>query len=828
MGILDHCPKAVHAIWIAAVASGCGGSGGQVEATPIGFDPLLDLSRAIYEPGGGPERGASEVLFGAGMPASEQWRLASGLGASGETELLGSARVDGSSLVLEGAQVAGFHLIEIAPGLGWVEARARVQSVGRGASEDDGYARFGVLELAGDRLPENLADALPLIVGEHFTDPHSEADEVALSETLTFAPTESTRALVLVIESTDPAGLGAEGRFTEIGVRRLGRSAAAVAAAEELLESQSSGQSGGSAPRARYGRYATDLVHRHGVALARGDRLSVPLELSLEGSTTARWRLEGHVAILGDDHEGVWRVDVGWTDGSLVEPLIEGLAVAVDLDGDAATAPSGWLRFEAEWEVDATDGALVLEAAGPESTPSNAVCVFAGLRLTPLPRRRAARPNLLLVSLDTVRADHVGLYGQERPLTPNLDGFGADAAVFTEAWTTAPYTLPAHLSLLSGQHPSVHGVQRPTQRRDALRTPLLAEILRDAGYRTAAFTGGAMVLPRFGFGDGFERYGVLDPWINLESERTRGLLATVPGVGPRAWKATGVEAVEAQLDEFGDEPWFLFVHTYAAHEFDPPIEHLEAIGAGDGLPADHPDVLRYLANQQPPPPALKKRLDELYAGGVRHADALVAELVDLLDRRGLAESTLVVITSDHGKEIGEHGMVGHGHQLHDELTRVPLLMRGPGVPTGPQASSAQVVDVVPTVLPLVGLDTPASLQGRDLFAEDPTAPQRLLWAEVDAMSRMQAVSNGRTKTIHDLSTGVFESYDLNQDPGELVPGTTSFEDKAALTELADALDALGRSLPRAGLPGTALDDGARAHLEALGYVLDGDLMRADD
>ncbi|MHC4895059.1 MAG: sulfatase-like hydrolase/transferase, partial [Planctomycetota bacterium] len=481
MGILDHCPKAVHAIWIAAVASGCGGAGGQTEATPIGFDPLLDLSRAIYEPSGGPERGASEILFGADMPGSEQWRLASGLGASGETELLGSARVDDSSLVLEGAQVAGFHLIELAPDLGWVEARARVQSVGRGASEDDGYARFGVLELAGDRLPENLADALPLIVGEHFTDPHphSEADEVALSETLTFAPTESTRALVLVIESTDPAGLGAEGRFTEIGVRRLGPSAAAVAAAEELLDRPSNGSSGGpssgSAPRARYGRYATDLVHRHGVALAQGDRLSVPVELSLEGSTTGHWRLEGHVAILGDDHEGVWRVDVDWTDGSLVEPLIDGLAVGVDLDGDAGTAPSGWLRFEAEWDVDATDGALILETVGPENTPSNAVCVFAGLRLTPLPQRRAARPNLLLVSLDTVRSDHVGLYGQERPLTPHLDSFGADAAVFTEAWTTAPYTLPAHLSLLSGQHPSVHGVQRPTQRRDALRTPLLAE-----------------------------------------------------------------------------------------------------------------------------------------------------------------------------------------------------------------------------------------------------------------------------------------------------------------------------------------------------------------
>jgi arylsulfatase A-like enzyme len=823
---------------------GCGGA--PAEPAPFTpFDPLVAAASGTLD-------GRARALWRLDGGDPGDWRLASELGAAAEAEPEGRLTREGRGLVLRGPHIAAVLAValESDESLGsdesWMRVSAELASLGRDGQESEGYARLGVLQVDADRLPDDLGALLPRIVAQHFDSPMREASATPRQVELAFELDPATRALVFVLESTDPAGLGAGAALSALEVVAQSPAAAAQSRAAEYLDPAPQG--GWPADRPRYGRFDADLVHRHGLALPDRGRAVVPVESTTPGAPLDRAHLELHVAALGADHTGRWKFRVAWSSGAGDEQTLIELEREALADGDDATASIGWTPMVAQLPEDAGgEGALVLEVLAPEGAPGDAIGLFAGARLAPArlaPARRAPtdgaptdgaptrsasdragpaarRPNLLLVSIDTLRADHVGLLGEARALTPSIDALGARARVFEDAWSTAPYTLPAHLSLFSGQHPTVHGVQRPTQRRDRARSPMLAELLAAAGWRTAAFTGGAMVLPRFGFADGFERYGTLDPWIHLESSRTAGLLAGVPGFGPGALQRTGLDAIERQLEAFGDDPWFLFVHTYAAHEFDPPPEDLAALGYERGLAADHPDILRYLANQQPPPAPIRTRLEELYAGGVRHADRMLAGLLALLEERGETDHTLVVVTSDHGKEIGEHGMVGHGHVLFDELVRIPLLIAGPGIEAGRDPRPAQLVDLLPTLLARLGLDPPRATQGRDLL--DPSWAgelNRALWAEVDATYRKRALRTGTRKTIRDLAADDALEFDLARDPAEQSPLEPRTEELAALDAMGAALESLAEALGDDRRGPSVLDDASRAHLEALGYLVE--------
>ncbi len=465
---------------------------------------------------------------------------------------------------------------------------------------------------------------------------------------------------------------------------------------------------------------------------------------------------------------------------------------------------------------------LCFEAASdPESTQ---VAVFGAPRFV---RARPERPgpNVLLVSIDTLRADRVGAYGGPAGTTPRLDELAGRSVVHEEAWSTAPYTLPSHVSLLTGQMPGVHGVQRPGERIDPLRSPLLSELLRERGWVTGAFTGGGLVDPTFGFGRGFQRYGTIDTVVDLDSARIRGVLDARPDRDLALVEDNSLPSVIEWIERHADESFFLFFHTYQVHEYDPPAEHLAALGFAPKGPADRAiHVLR--TEHGTPTDDQRRRLFELYDAALHCADAAVGEILDALERLGLSDDTIVVVTSDHGEEIGERGTVNHGHSLHQEILHVPLFVHVPGRPAGRSSTPVSIADVAPTILDALDLPLPPLVQGRSLLRD---AEERPVFAQVDNFVTGLAMREGRTKTIVGLANRVPETweegaiertFDLAADPRELVP-------RAPVPERVQRVIAFGRELLELqSTLGTSsrslepLDDAARARISELGYAFE--------
>ncbi|MFG0319146.1 MAG: sulfatase-like hydrolase/transferase [Planctomycetota bacterium JB042] len=391
-------------------------------------------------------------------------------------------------------------------------------------------------------------------------------------------------------------------------------------------------------------------------------------------------------------------------------PLARWTSVTVDLD---------------EWAGSAVEIVLAAstEAAEPVAVAfANPIVVARREPSTPRP------PDVLLVSLDTVRADRVSAYGYSRDTTPALAALAERSAVFTQAIAPAPWTLPSHVTILSGQLPDRHGVRHTSQRIDPSTVPMLARELRARGYRTVAVTGGGYVAPDFGFGEGFEEYRTADPAppLHLGSDVAMRM------------SAESRRRIDEVLAEPRDRPVFLFAHTYVAHEYHAEVDDLVAVG----VPRDEAEALP----QDRRWTSLRKRLrttddparfaDELavmsrrYDAALRAADRLVERVLTASRALERPDETLVVVLSDHGEELGEHGDFGHAHDLHEELLRVPLLFFGRGVGAGRHDAVVSLADVAPTVRDLLGLDPLAELtDGRSLrpaFAGGPFAGEPAL------------------------------------------------------------------------------------------------------
>jgi len=341
------------------------------------------------------------------------------------------------------------------------------------------------------------------------------------------------------------------------------------------------------------------------------------------------------------------------------------------------------------------------------------LAVLGALRTgTALEAWQAARgPNLLLVSIDTLRADHLGAYGYDLPTSPTIDArLAGEGVTFTDVYSQSPKTTPSHMTLLTSLYPSVHGVElwqngKPAHvLNPAVHT--LAEVLKNAGYATAAFTGGAQVDPVRGFGQGFDLYTV-----GGQQRRARRWL------GRHRWQR-----------------FFVFYHTYDVHDpylppdeyirlFDPDyrgrvldaIHRLRAEG-GMSVAAWHGISRRFWDSVDRSDPRDVRFVERLYDAGIRRMDAeTIRPLLDRLDQLGLARDTLVVFTSDHGEAFGEHGQFQHD-DLYAGTLRVPLVLRWPGrLPAGLRiASRVRLIDVMPTILELLGVSAPPSLQGQSL------------------------------------------------------------------------------------------------------------------
>jgi arylsulfatase A-like enzyme len=378
--------------------------------------------------------------------------------------------------------------------------------------------------------------------------------------------------------------------------------------------------------------------------------------------------------------------------------------------------PAGvWFDAEVDLaEVAGREATLELRTVAAEHPSGEVVPAFFAHPVVVAPQEggRARPPNVVLISVDTLRADHLEIYGYGRQTMPNLTVWAErEAVVFETAVAQAPWTLPSHVSMLTGLDPLVHGVNYHRPAPEALL--MLPEILYERGYRTLAVTGGAYLDPQFGLNQGFERFRY------YRGERYEDELEQ------------GLEVAVEWLRESSGDPFFLFFHTYDVHE--PYFAREPYYGSFAGEDEDSPPVVtralpmrRELAFQARREMAFlgdsdgaapdPERVRAMYDSGIAHTDRGLARLLSELEALGVAEDTIVVFTSDHGEALGEHGLAGHG-DLYDHTVLVPLIVRLPGGEGAGERIAEQVrsVDLVPTLLDVLDIPAPAPLSGLSLL-----------------------------------------------------------------------------------------------------------------
>jgi arylsulfatase A-like enzyme/Tfp pilus assembly protein PilF len=396
--------------------------------------------------------------------------------------------------------------------------------------------------------------------------------------------------------------------------------------------------------------------------------------------------------------------------------------------------------------------------------------------------------NLLLVSIDTLRADHLGSYGYAGAQTPRLDSLARSGLRFARATTVVPLTLPAHTSLLTGTFPAWHGVRDNGGFYVGDDQTTLAETLRDKGYRTGGFVSSFVLDGRWGIAQGFDTY-----FDDFDLEKFGGQ------AGMDVIQRKGSETVDQAVAWLGadrDRPFFAWVHLYDPHT---PYEAAE------------PYRSRFPAT-----------LAGAYDAEIAVADAQVGRLLDALEVAGRLDDTVVVVTGDHGEMLGEHGEATHGFFIYEAATHIPVIVAGPGVPARAVDDRIRIVDLMPTALELLGVPAPAAVQGVSLM---PLARgQRLsLIAQCESWypryhygwSELLSVQDER---FHYIRAPRPELYDLQADPGELQD--RSGDDAARLSALDRALEThLQRTASATAAKGPqAVDSETEEKLAALGYV----------
>ena len=465
---------------------------------------------------------------------------------------------------------------------------------------------------------------------------------------------------------------------------------------------------------------------------------------------------------------------------------------------------------------------ITLLTEGPEGAFSfwaNPMVIRAG--------QRARR--IVLISIDTLRADHVGCYGYGKDTTPHIDALAADAALFSNVYAPSSWTLPSHVSLLTSLSCFRHGVNQENDRMEETRSTL-ADALRTQGFLCAAVTGGGFLSPVFGFSKGFDVYRQVES--SLWTSDAAGQVAA---------------AALEWLDANKDRDFFLFVHTYQPHNpYIPPAPY-------DTKFQDAPTSLRMidLGGRLGGPGGIFRSLPEderraivgLYDGEVGYTDAaLVGPLVSKLKALGLYDETLIVLTSDHGEEFYEHGSWEHGHALYDESLKIPLIVKFPGSKfRGRRVGSfVRLVDIMPTILETYGIEAGGlGLDGRGLLdvLRGREKGDRAILAYLaggilkSGVPARTCLTDGRTKIVLNRpygpdAAGFFlspppavpevEAYDLAADPGERKDISTRKAGEAArLVAVMRKLEAKGRK-PKG--PKAEIDADTKEKLRALGYI----------
>jgi len=398
--------------------------------------------------------------------------------------------------------------------------------------------------------------------------------------------------------------------------------------------------------------------------------------------------------------------------------------------------------------------------------------------------------NVLVITLDTIRADRLGAYGNTRVRTEFVDGLAERGVVFDRCIAPTPLTLPSHTSLFTGTYPVFHGVRDNGNYVVPQQLTTMAELLKGAGYRTGAFVGAFVLSSRWGLDQGFETYtepkGGYDP-----------ALVSFAEVQRRAEEV--VDDALAWLKKESTQPFYAWVHLYDPH-----------------LPYD------------PPPAFAREYPEDPYLGEVAYADTQLGHLQDYLQSSGLDSRTLVVFAGDHGEGLGDHGELDHGLLLYQTTARAALIITHPAMTSGgarrPEVVS--LVDILPTIAEAVGLPLPESVQGQSLWpliGGDGFFDEKPVYAETHypklhfGWSQLTALQDRQFQLIQSSDP---ELYDLDNDPRQEknIFGTESSVAERMTGELEDLIRQLGRGAMNAS---SAPDAETVAKLEALGYLVAG-------
>lgn len=400
------------------------------------------------------------------------------------------------------------------------------------------------------------------------------------------------------------------------------------------------------------------------------------------------------------------------------------------------------------------------------------------------PPQRCAIRNVVLISLDTCRTDHLSCYGCPIKTTPVLDTIAADGVMFTQAQSTNPMTFPAHCSMFTGTIPPFHGVRSNFNYHLSDASITLAEILRDHDFQTAGFVGAFPLHSRFGIAQGFDTYG-----------DEVGMDDGGDSYNQRKGEVVSAEAM-AWLDRHGDSPFFLFLHYFDPH-----------------------------SPYKAPEPFASKFGTNAYAGEIGYTDHCVGQVIEKLKAMDLYDSSLIIVVGDHGEGLNEHHEMEHGFYIYQSTIRVPLIIRPPGYSSHRQVDdTVSVIDIVPTVLSLLDLSPPSQVQGVALtdylFGQPEENQERAVYCETSwpmmyGCCPLRGIICDHWQYVSSIQP---ELYDLTADPAQLHNLFNEYPEKAR--NFHDQLETMlaGHSHADDNQVSAPLDEQAVARLRALGYV----------
>jgi arylsulfatase A-like enzyme len=515
------------------------------------------------------------------------------------------------------------------------------------------------------------------------------------------------------------------------------------------------------------------------------------------------------------------------------ENLPAPVVFAIDVDGESVFEETirrrfgnQWLRRHVDLETYGGREVVITFATRFSETPfidSTGIAGIAEEGLSILPAwghpvlggsSATDRPDLILISIDCLRADHVGVYGHTRPTTPNIDALAGDAAVFENTVSVSSWTLPTHMSMLTGLMPTEHGLTRSRKRGPDV--PYLPEILSRDGYETIGVVSGLYLSPTFGYEQGFDVYRAL---IDEPAE-------------------TLVDAARELFFSEPRRPRFLFLHFFDAHwPYLPRDEYLEQVG---GRPKEVSDLLKNVINRRRPADAGQTEdTKTLYDAEVAYVDAHLGRFFDELEQSGRYDDALIVITADHGEGFYEHELWQHSEIIYNEVTRVPLIVKGPrGAGARRVSELVSQLGIFPTFLEALELETPFDHPGLLSLSEDgarfpASIMSEIIWEANESRGPFVklAATRGELKYIATfsgelddeqfVSTLVKEElYDLSRDPGErsnLLPDGANRIGELR-SQVRDYLDVVRARRAGGGGDRIVVDDELAEKLRALGYV----------